>query len=62
MNATEQFNERIKSSFEKLEVIKKQLEVLKEKQKLQPKDWGFSGSVGNFNEELDNIIESLGSI
>lgn len=61
MNATEQFNERITTTFEKLEVIKMKLEELKNEQKLQPNNWGFSGSVGHINEELDNIIEFLGS-
>ena len=61
MNATEQFNERITLTFEKLEAIKLQLKKLQEKQKTEQQNWGFSGSVGHINEELDNIIEFLGN-
>lgn len=61
MSAAEQFNERIKSTFEKLEVIKNQLQKFQIEQRSQPKNWGFSGSAGYVNEQLDNIIHFLGS-
>jgi len=57
--ATEQFNERVSTSFQKLEEIKMLLKKLQDDQKLQPTNWGFSGSVVYVNSEFDNIIEFL---
>ncbi len=54
------FNDKYKSALIKLDQIKIALDDYAIKQTKEPRNWGFVGSLGYINEELNNILEHLG--
>ncbi len=58
--AQEAFDKGFKEANDKLLQIRVSLEDFKEKQKNDPRNWGYAGSMGYINEELDEILEHLG--
>ena len=58
--AQEAFDKGFKEANDKLLQIRIALEDFKEKQKNEPRNWGYAGSMGYVNEQLDGILQHLG--
>jgi len=58
--AQEAFDKGFKNANDKLLQIKVALKDFKEKYQKEPRNWGYAGSLGYINEQLDNILEHLG--
>ena len=58
--AQEAFEKGFTEASNKLMQIKVALEDFKEKYQNQPRDWGYAGSMGYVNDQLDQILQHLG--
>lgn len=58
--AQEAFEKGFTEASNKLMQIKVALEDFKEKYQNNPRDWGYVGSMGFINEQLDQILQHLG--
>jgi len=58
--AQESFDKGFKEANDKLLQIRVALEDFKAKYQNEPRNWGFSGSMGYINEQLDGILQHLG--
>ncbi len=59
MESKTAFEEGYNNATEKIEKIKIELENFKEQFELDPRNWGFAGSMGRINEQLDDILGFL---
>ena len=59
-SAQEAFDKGFKEANDKLLQIRVALEDFKKKYQDDPRNWGYAGSLGYVNGELDNILEHLG--
>jgi hypothetical protein len=59
MESKTAFEEGYNNATEKIEKIKIALENFKEQFELDPRNWGFAGSMGRINEQLDDILGFL---
>ena len=55
--AQEAFDKGFKEANDKLLQIKVALEEFKEKYQDEPRNWGYAGSMGYINQQLDDILE-----
>jgi hypothetical protein len=60
MNAHKTYNERRAAMMDKLEELYHLIEVTDVKESANPNNWGYAGSLGHVNEELDNLIKFMG--
>lgn len=58
--AQDAFDKGFKNANDKLLQIRVALEDFKDKYQNDPRNWGFAGSIGYVNEQLDQILEHLG--
>ena len=58
--AQEAFDKGFKEANDKLLQIRVALEDFKAKYQNEPRNWGFSGSMGYINEQLDQVLLHLG--
>ena len=58
--AQEAFEKSFTEASNKLMQIKVALEDFKEEYQNDPRNWGYSGSMGYINNQLDQILEHLG--
>ena len=54
------FEQWFKDATDKLLQIKVALEDFKSKYQNDPRNWGFAGSMGYVNEQLDQVLSHLG--
>lgn len=57
---SKQFNNKYKSALSKLDQIKIALDDYAIDQVKNPRNWGYVGSLGYINEQLNDILEHLG--
>jgi len=55
----DKFNANFTSALQKIDDIKIALDDFAIKQQLEPRNWGYVGSLGYVNEQLDNILAFL---
>ena len=60
--AQEAFEKNFSNASDKLLQVKVALEDFKEKYNKDPRNWGYAGSMGYINNQLDQILEHLGII
>lgn len=58
--AQAQFDERQTEALIKIEELKARIANMASKHGAEPQNWGYSGSLGHVNEELDNLLAFLG--
>lgn len=58
--AQESFDKGFKNANDKLLQIRVALEDFKEKYKNDSRNWGYAGSMGYINEQLDGVLQHLG--
>jgi len=54
-----EFDSELQAALEKLDKIKTELDALKVEYMKNPGNWGFVGTLGHVNEELDDILEFI---
>jgi hypothetical protein len=57
--AQEAFDKGFKEANDKLLQIRVALEDFKDKQKNEPRNWEYAGSMGYINEQLDEVLNHL---
>ena len=60
VGAQEAFEKGFAKANDKLMQIKVALSDFKEKYEKDPRNWGYAGSMGYINDQLDQILEHLG--
>jgi len=60
VGAKEAFEKSFTEASNKLMQIKVALEDFKEKYQNDPRNWGYAGSMGYINEQLDQVLIHLG--
>ena len=58
--AQEAFDKGFKEANDKLLQVRVALEDFKDKQKNDPRNWGYAGSIGYINAQLNDILSHLG--
>jgi hypothetical protein len=61
MNATETYQANRLEIDAKIARIQDLLKAIDKSQSTDPKNWGFAGTAGHINSELDSILETLGA-
>lgn len=61
IEAQERFDQNYTNALNKLEEIKSTLEKFKDEYQLNVENWGFAGSLGYVNEQLDAVLEHMES-
>ena len=61
MNAQETYKNHRNEITKKVQELQELLGELDRKQAQEPRNWGFAGTAGHINKELDEILETLGA-